>query len=84
MNIYPREKYVQQLLSLQRNGLVKIVIGLRRVGKSYLLFSLFRQRLLQEREHTLNELEKMENIRQYLVANGVVDDDSFIDFIKED
>ncbi len=48
MNIYPREKYVQQLLSLQRNGLVKIVTGLRRVGKSYLLFSLFRQRLLQE------------------------------------
>ncbi len=48
MNIYPREKYVQQLLSLRRNGLVKIVTGLRRVGKSYLLFSLFRQRLLQE------------------------------------
>lgn len=48
MNIYPREKYVQQLLSLRQNGLVKIVTGLRRVGKSYLLFGLFRQRLLQE------------------------------------
>ncbi len=47
-NIYPREKYVQQLLSLRQNGLVKIVTGLRRVGKSYLLFALFRQRLLQE------------------------------------
>ena len=48
MNIYPREKYVQQLLSLRQNGLVKIVTGLRRVGKLYLLFGLFRQRLLQE------------------------------------
>ena len=35
-------------------------------------------------EHTLKELEKMEKIRQYLVANKVVDDDSFMDFIKED
>ena len=41
-------------------------------------------RNMQEREHTLKELEKMEKIRQYLVANKVVDDDSFIDFIKED
>ena len=35
-------------------------------------------------EHTLKELEKMERIRQYLVANKVVDDESCIDFIKED
>ena len=41
-------------------------------------------RTMQEREHTLKELEKMEKIRQYLVANKVVDDDSFMDFIKED
>ena len=41
-------------------------------------------RTMQEREHTLKEMEKMEKIRQYLVANKVVDDDSFIDFIKED
>ena len=41
-------------------------------------------RNMQEREHTLKELEKMEKIRQYLVANKVVDDDSFMDFIKED
>ncbi len=41
-------------------------------------------RTMQEREHTLKELEKMERIRQYLVANGVVDNDSFNDFMKED
>lgn len=39
-------------------------------------------RTMQEREHTLKELEKMEKVRQYLVANGVIDDDSFNDFIN--
>lgn len=41
-------------------------------------------RTMQEREHTLIELEKLEKVRQYLVANRVVDDDSFNDLIKED
>ena len=41
-------------------------------------------RTMQERAHTLKELENMEKVRQYLVANGVVDDDSFVDFLKED
>lgn len=41
-------------------------------------------RTMQEREHTIRELEKMEKLRQYFVANGVIDDDSFNDFIKED
>ena len=40
-------------------------------------------RTMQEREHTLRELVKMEKVRQYLVANNVIDDDSFTDFIKE-
>ena len=41
-------------------------------------------RTMQEREHTLKELEKMEKVRQYLVANGVIDDDSFVEFINEE
>lgn len=39
-------KYVQWLLSSRGNGLVKIVTGMRRVGKSFLLFMLFRKRLI--------------------------------------
>ncbi|MGN1219980.1 MAG: hypothetical protein ACI4TU_03465, partial [Candidatus Cryptobacteroides sp.] len=39
-------------------------------------------RTMQEREHTLKELEKMEKIRQYLVANKVVDDDSFLILLR--
>lgn len=34
--------------------------------------------------HIPVELEKMEKVRQYLVANGVIDDDSFVEFINED
>ena len=39
-------------------------------------------RTMEEREHTLKELMKMEKVRQYLVANNVIEDDSFTDFIK--
>ena len=40
MNI-KRQQYLDQLIASQRNGLVKIIIGIRRCGKSYLLFKLF-------------------------------------------
>lgn len=37
----PRPTYLAQLISAQGNGLIKIVTGLRRCGKSYLLFNIF-------------------------------------------
>lgn len=44
----PREQYLQRLLSARQDGFVKVITGLRRSGKSYLLFRLFRNRLLSE------------------------------------
>lgn len=41
-----RDLYLEQLKERQANGLVKIVTGVRRCGKSYLLFELFRKYLL--------------------------------------
>ena len=41
-----REFYLDQLIERKHNGLVKVITGLRRVGKSYLLFSLFKNHLL--------------------------------------
>ena len=41
-------KYVERLLGARGNGLVKIVSGMRRCGKSFLLFKLFRDKLLEE------------------------------------
>lgn len=43
---FNRSKYLQKLISHKHNRLVKIVTGVRRCGKSYLLFNLFKQHLL--------------------------------------
>ena len=40
-----RDFYLNKLIRHQRNGLVKVVTGVRRCGKSYLLFRLFREHL---------------------------------------
>ena len=51
-----RPMYMQQLIDSKDNGLIKIVTGLRRVGKSYLLKTLFKEYLLGEgirRDHVL-------------------------------
>lgn len=36
-----RKKYLDELVSLQNNGMIKIITGMRRCGKSYLLFEIF-------------------------------------------
>lgn len=46
--IIERNKYLKVLLDNRHNGLVKIVTGIRRSGKSFLLFNLFKRRLLEE------------------------------------
>lgn len=46
--IIDRNKYLSRLLDSRLNGLVKIVTGIRRSGKSFLLFNIFKQRLLIE------------------------------------
>ena len=43
---YARKQYLEQLIRKKDNGRIKIVTGLRRSGKSYLLFTLYRQYLL--------------------------------------
>lgn len=51
-----RPLYMQQLIDSKDNGLIKIVTGLRRVGKSYLLKTLFKEYLLGEgvrKDHVL-------------------------------
>ena len=42
-----RDYYLNKLIQHKKNGLVKIVTGVRRCGKSYLLFQLFRHHLLE-------------------------------------
>ena len=44
---FRREEYIKKLVISKHNRLVKIITGLRRVGKSYLLFNLYKQHLLE-------------------------------------
>lgn len=41
--VIERNKYLQELVICRHNGLVKIITGMRRCGKSFLLFRLFRR-----------------------------------------
>ncbi len=43
-----RDFYLNKLISRMHNGMVKIVTGIRRCGKSYLLFSIFRNYLTEQ------------------------------------
>jgi len=43
-----RDKYLNDLIKRKDNGLIKVITGLRRSGKSYLLFELFYNHLLQQ------------------------------------
>ena len=43
-----RDRYLNLLISKKYNGLIKVITGMRRCGKSYLLFTLFKDYLLSE------------------------------------
>lgn len=43
---FKRDSYLQELISAEGNGMIKIITGIRRCGKSFLLFDIFRNHLL--------------------------------------
>ena len=43
-----RDRYLNTLISKKHNGLIKVITGMRRCGKSYLLFTLFKGHLLSD------------------------------------
>ena len=45
--VFERRYYLEQLCRAEGNGMIKVITGIRRCGKSFLLFNLFRQRLLE-------------------------------------
>ena len=42
-----REKYLNELINRRNNGLIKVITGLRRSGKSYLLFNIYYDYLIK-------------------------------------
>ena len=52
-----RNDYLQKLIDSMNNGMIKVVTGIRRCGKSYLLFEIFYNYLLQnvvDKEHIIS------------------------------
>ena len=47
MNIIDRPVYLNKLISKMDNGMIKVITGIRRCGKSFLLFELFNNYLLE-------------------------------------
>lgn len=47
MKTINRDLYLNQIIDKKENGLIKIITGIRRCGKSYLLFNLYYDYLLQ-------------------------------------
>ena len=43
---FKRSSYLKELISAEGNGMIKIITGIRRCGKSFLLFDIFRNHLL--------------------------------------
>ena len=43
-----RDIHLNRLINSKHNGMIKVVTGIRRCGKSYLLMNLFRQHLLND------------------------------------
>lgn len=73
-----RDNYLKQLIDGQHNGLIKIVTGLRRSGKSYLLFNIFDSYLKEQgvdNSHIIKiDLEDRRNV-------ALRDPDALLNFI---
>lgn len=67
MQTVKRDLYLQKLINRKENGLIKVVTGIRRCGKSYLLDPIFKEYLLDSgvsEDHIIKmELDKRENAK---------------------
>lgn len=93
--IFKRERYIDKLISSKHNHLIKIVTGLRRVGKSFLLFNLYKQHLISEgvSENHIIEIHldsfnhrkyrKAENLFEYVESQSKQDSQMFYVMIDE-
>lgn len=89
-----RDKYLDKLKLRMRNGLIKVITGIRRSGKSFLLFHIFKEFLLKEgvdQSHIITlELDLYEN-RKYTepsefllyVRSRIIDDRMYYILIDE-
>lgn len=63
-----RDRYLKRLISKKNNGLIKVITGIRRSGKSYLLFNLYHDYLISS------------GIPESNIIAVSLDDDEFIEY----
>lgn len=66
--IIKRDSYLKKLIDKKENGLIKVVTGIRRCGKSFLLFNLFYDYLIES------------GVKPEQIITLALDDDSFTDY----
>lgn len=75
-----RDKYLNDLINRMHNGMIKVVTGIRRCGKSYLIFNIFKNYLIGQgvsESHIITvELDQRKD-RKYR------NPDTLLDFIEE-
>ncbi len=94
MEIIKRDSYLRRLINKRENGLVKIITGIRRCGKSFLLDPLYKDYLIKEHvkeDHIIKlDLDERRN-KKYLnpdtldeyVRSHILDDDMYYLILDE-
>lgn len=89
-----RDLYLQKIVNRMHNGLIKVITGIRRSGKSYLLFTIFKNYLISEgvsENHIIAiELDMLENekyrdpyiILEY-IKSRITDEGNYYIFLDE-
>lgn len=92
--VIERDYYLKKLIMKMHNGLIKVVTGIRRCGKSYLLFSLFKEYLLKnvtDESHIIEvafdsfENKKLRNpeVLYPYIKEQIIDDKMYYIFFDE-
>jgi predicted AAA+ superfamily ATPase len=94
MKSIERKKYLDELVSLRNNGMIKVITGMRRCGKSYLLFEIFTSYLEKNgiapdhmikvdlEDYKNREMRNPNNLYAY-VENRITDDGMYYILLDE-
>lgn len=67
MQVIKRDEYLNRIIDRKENGLIKVITGIRRCGKSFLLFNLFYDYLIES------------GVKEEQIIRIALDDDKFLD-----
>lgn len=71
-NIINRDEYLNRIIDRKENGLIKVITGIRRCGKSFLLFNLFYDYLIES------------GVKEEQIITIALDDDTFVKYRDPD